>query len=260
MVLGWLVSFGSAASAAPPVARADSLDGSGCAPLKQVASEQPRVAADVRTTLAVHGAVVRWDPVAGPIRVWVQPRAVSTVNWDQPSAEWRAAVLSAARAWRGIVPGLDFRSVRDSADADVVVSWADPHSLSGNASPGLAAGTAGRTVLFDTRGRARGAHVRLALAAPTGALYGIGDVRAVARHEFGHVLGLAHHAAATSVMAARMRVDRLQAGDRDALRLLYTLPVGERCQASRPAPAARAADRETARSPAAETSARVRAG
>jgi predicted Zn-dependent protease len=51
----------------------------------------------------------------------------------------------------------------------------------------------------------------------------------VVRHEFGHVLGLAHHAAPGSVMAPVVRATRLAPGDRDALRLLYRLPPGARC-------------------------------
>ena len=80
-----------------------------------------------------------------------------------------------------------------------------------------------------TDGRALGAHVRLAVFAPGGERYSIDDVRAVARHELGHALGLAHHAAPTSVMAPLVRAEQLTDEDRATLRALYALPIGARC-------------------------------
>jgi predicted Zn-dependent protease len=226
--LGWLFLLSPALGVgATP---GDSTAAARCAPLREAAVRRPALAADVQSTLALHGAAVRWEPTAGPIRVWVQPRPAFTVGWDHPAAEWRGAVLAAAGSWHRIVDGLEFRPVRDSASADVVVTWAAPSSLADPRGSELAAGTVGRTALRDEYGRARAAHVRLAFADPGGSLYSVSDVRAVARHEFGHVLGLAHHAAANSAMAPVIRVDRLHAGDRDALRLLYALPAGARCQ------------------------------
>ena len=233
LLLGLLTSVATLATTAAPIARTDSVVAAACPALVQAAQEQPGVAGDVRTALAAHGVVVRWEPTAGPIRLWVQPRMGPTVDWDRPPAAWRDAVLSATRAWSGIVPGLEFRAVNDSAGADVVVAWADAQSLSMSTSPGLASGTAGRTELFDSGGRATTAHVKLALTSVDGAAFEIADVRTVARHELGHVLGLAHHAAAKSVMAPRVQSDRLQPGDEAALRLLYSLPVGARCDVTR---------------------------
>ena len=232
LLLGLLTSVATLATTAAPIARVDSV-AAACPALAQASLEQPGVADDVRAALAAHGMVVRWEPSAGPIRVWVQPRTTTTVDWDRPPAAWRDAVLSAARAWRGIVPGLEFRAVTDSAGADVVVTWVDARSLATSTSPGLASGTAGRTELFDTGGRATTAHVRLALTSADGASFDVADVRTVARHELGHVLGLAHHGAAKSVMAPRVQSDRLQPGDEAALRLLYAMPVGARCNATR---------------------------
>jgi hypothetical protein len=233
LLLGLLTSVATLATAAAPIAREDSLAAGACPALAQVALEQPAVAGDVRAALAVHGAVVRWDLAAGPIRLWVQPRVGPIVDWNRSPAAWTDAVLSAARSWRGIVPGLEFRAERDSAAADVIVTWVDERSLSGSASPGLSSGTAGRTELTDTNGRATTARVRLALGSADGATYDVADIRAVARHELGHVMGLAHHAASKSVMAARVQADRLHPGDAAALRVLYALPMGARCDATR---------------------------
>lgn len=222
------------AIAVAPVPRVDTLASAACPVLAQAGYEQPSVAGDVHAALAVHGAVVRWDPAAGPIRLWVQPRVAPIVDWNRSPAVWTDAVLSAARSWRGIVPGLEFRAERDSAAADVVVTWVDERSLSGSASPGLSSGTAGRTELMNADGRATKARVRLALTSADGATYDVADVRAVARHELGHVVGLAHHAARASVMAARVQADRLHPGDSAALRVLYALPMGARCEGTQP--------------------------
>jgi hypothetical protein len=232
-LLAWLVSLGSLTTTTAPAARVDSVAAAACDALARAAHEQPAVAGDVRAALEAHGAVVRWDPAAGPVRVWVQPRRGPTVDWDNPPASWRDAVLDAALAWRGIVPGLELRVARDSAGADVVVTWVDAHQLASGVSKGLRSGTAGRTELRDSAGRATAAHVSLAVTSAEGIPLEAVDVRAVARHEFGHVLGLAHHAAAKSVMASRVQTERLTAGDEAALRLLYALPMGARCEVTR---------------------------
>lgn len=237
LVVGWLLSLGTLA----PLPTPDSSAVAACAAFARASIETPTVAADVRATLVLHGAVVRWEPTHGPVRIWVQSRPMASVTWDHPASEWRSAVLDAAGAWRGTVPDLEFQPVRDSADADVVVTWEGSLSLAGTGASGLSWRTAGRTVLAAAEnGGARAAHVRLAMVAPTGEAYEVSDVRAVARHELGHALGLAHHAAARSVMAALIRVDRLDAGDRAALRLLYALPAGARCAEAVAPPASQA--------------------
>jgi hypothetical protein len=203
-------------------------DAAACAPLARLAATAPATAADVWEALRVHNGAVRWDVARGPVRLWVQPRDVATTTHDRPDALWRAAVVDAAGDWRGVVPGLAFAPVRDSSAADVVVTWAG--RLGDDAGDALAMQSAGRTTLVPaTDGRAVAAQVQLAVAAPTGQRYTVDDVRAVARHELGHVLGLAHHAAPRSVMAPLVTAERLDVTDREALRVLYALPVGARC-------------------------------
>lgn len=186
-------------------------------------------AADLRAALEAHGGVVRWDVVRGPVRLWVQRRPDFAADVSISAAQWRLAVSSATDAWRDVVPQLAFALEPDSVRADVIVTWV--RDLADTLSWGeLAFRAAGRTTLVPGQdGRALLAHVRLAVFAPGAVRYSLEDVRAVARHELGHVLGLAHHAAPSSVMAPLVRAERLTDEDRATLRALYSLPIGARC-------------------------------
>ena len=187
------------------------------------------VADDLRAALRAHGGAVRWDLGRGPVRVWVQRRPAVAADVSVTGAEWRRAIAVAADAWRDVVPGLAFAVEHDSARADVIVTW-ERDLASAPADGDLSFRTAGRTTLVPSAdGRALAARVRLAVFAPGGERYSIDDVRAVARHELGHALGLAHHAAPTSVMAPLVRAEQLTDEDRATLRALYALPIGARC-------------------------------
>ena len=196
----------------------------------------PAVANDLRAALDAHGGAVRWDLGRGPVRLWVQRRPDVAADVSVTSAEWRRAISAAADAWRDVVPRLAFALEPDSARADVIVTWARDLE-SAPAAGDLAFRTAGRTTLVPGNdGRALAAHVRLAVFAPGDVRYSVEDVRAVARHELGHALGLAHHAAPTSVMAPLVRAEQLTDEDRATLRALYALPIGARCSLSSPTP------------------------
>lgn len=223
-------TLASFAPAQPDTARAADRVGA-CAAAQQLS---PTVAADLRAALDAHGGVVRWDPARGPIRLWVQRRPAFAADVTVTGVEWRRTIVAAAESWRGVVPGLAFAIAEDSARADVIVTW-DRDLENVPAGSELAFGAAGRTTLVPADdGRALASHVRLAVFGPRAARYTVEDVRAVARHELGHALGLAHHAAPSSVMAPLVRAERLTDDDREALRALYALPIGARCAASPP--------------------------
>jgi len=196
----------------------------------------PAVSNDLRAALDAHGGAVRWDLGRGPVRLWAQRRPDMAADVSVTGAEWRRVLSAAADAWRGVVPGLEFALEPDSTRADVIITW--ERDLEGAPAVGeLAFRTAGRTTLVPGNdGRALAAHVRLAVFAPGGVRYSVEDVRAVARHELGHALGLAHHAAPTSVMAPLVRAEQLTDEDRATLRALYALPIGARCPLLSPTP------------------------
>ena len=198
---------------------------------------------DVAAALAAHHGAVRWVADGQPVRVWIERRPADGASLSHGEREWRDAVVAAATAWTGVVPGLRVTIVRDSAAADVHVRWAPalPASPIGDPSAGslaadgatgtaLAPFTAGRTTLVpDAAGRAVRADVVLAAGSLDGAPYLPRDVHAIAQHEMGHVLGLAHHRSPRSVMSQLIAVDRLADEDRAVLRALYALPVGAPC-------------------------------
>ena len=221
----------AAATMLSPVgARPDTTPGANRAAVCAIAvALSDSVAANLAAALDVHGGVVRWDLSRGPIRVWVQRRPDFAADVAVTPAEWKRTVFAATDAWRDVVPGLAFAQESDSARADVVVTW--EHDLeNAPAASELAFLTAGRTTLVPgDDGRALLAHVRLAVYAPGGVRHSLDDVRAVARHELGHALGLAHHRAPASVMAPLVGTERLTPDDRSTLRALYSLPIGARC-------------------------------
>jgi predicted Zn-dependent protease len=51
-------------------------------------------------------------------------------------------------------------------------------------------------------------------------------VRAIARHEVGHLIGLDHTEDESNIMSARVRVTDMSEADRATARLVYQLPPG----------------------------------
>jgi hypothetical protein len=140
-------------------------------------------------------ALTRWPdrPAGRPLAVYVGTGDGLT-GWRP---EYVRQVAAAFAAWgRAGVP-MQFRLVDDSSRADVRVRWIDR----------FAEPISGRTVWSrDDRWWMIDANVTLALHHSDGAPLDADQVRAIALHEVGHLLGLDHTADAANVMAPRVRV------------------------------------------------------
>jgi hypothetical protein len=159
-------------------------------------------------------SLARWpERLTRPLRVWVD-EAVMLEGW---SGDFPGAVRDAFLTWSetGIPVRFDF--VRDSTRADIHVRFTDR----------LPNGISGKTVWSrDARWWLVSSDIQLALVHPSGGTVTAGQMRAIALHEVGHLLGLDHTEGQEHIMAARVRVRDLSEEDRATVRLLYAMPAG----------------------------------
>jgi hypothetical protein len=159
-------------------------------------------------------ALARWpDRLTQPVRVWVGS-SPTIEGWDESYPE---RVRDAFDQWANLGIPVKFTFVRDSADADVHVSWIDHFD-----SP-----ISGKTIWArDSKWWIVTANITLALHHNAGELLDQKAIHAIALHEVGHLLGLDHTADTTNIMTARVRVRDLSEADRATMKLLYSLPPG----------------------------------
>ncbi|GJG85627.1 hypothetical protein tb265_08080 [Gemmatimonadetes bacterium T265] len=159
-------------------------------------------------------AVVRWpDRVERPLTVWVGA-APGVADW-RPA--YLARVVDAFAEWTRVGVPVRFRFVHDSSAAEVHVGWTDRFREP----------ISGRTVWSrDENWWMTDANITIALHHNDGNPLDEEQVRAIALHEVGHLLGLDHTNDPTSVMAARVRVRGLSAADQATARLIYAVPAG----------------------------------
>lgn len=164
----------------------------------------------------------RWPERAEPLRVWIQPS--SEVDGWQPG--YVSDVRSAFQEWETLGLPLHFRFVDDSAQGEVHVLWratlADGHVRLDARSQRI--GVTRRTA--DSNGWIVAASIEIAL-------HGGGNeplpeevVRATARHEVGHLIGLTHSRQPTDLMYPLAKALDFSARDRATAQLLYELPPG----------------------------------
>lgn len=155
----------------------------------------------------------RWpDRRLDPMRVWIQPSTNVAYQSD-----YARAVEAAFNDWAGIGLPFVFTFVRDSARAEVHVTWVE--KFDGRMT--------GRTMWrHDQHGWIASGSIELALYLPDGRPVNVDGVRAIALHEVGHLIGLDHPSDETSVMAAQVFVTRMNEADRRSARLVYDLPPG----------------------------------
>src|SRR5690606_32811771 len=128
-----------------------------------------------------------------------------------------ALVRDAFTAWTDAGVPIALTFTPDSARAEIHVTWVDRFESQ----------MTGRTRwAHDQHGWIVGGNIQLAIHQPDGPRVDPDAVRAIARHEVGHLLGLDHTADAANIMAARITVPELSEADRATARLVYQLPPG----------------------------------
>ena len=155
----------------------------------------------------------RWDDRQGsPVRVWFAPTFAANF---QPA--FIDAVRRAVGFWTSAGVPVAFDLNADSADAEVVVRWKPQFEIE----------RSGQTDLqWDQNGRIQSATVTLATFDPKGRAMDVDDVRVVAEHEIGHVLGLDHSRDSTDLMFPTAKVRELSDRDVRTVLLLYQLTPG----------------------------------
>lgn len=159
-------------------------------------------------------ALARWpDRTTRPLRVWVQ-EAEQLEPW---TPEFLPSVRDAFDTWVQSGIPVRFTFVVDSASADVRVTFV----------AGFANGISGRTVWSrDASYWMVSSDIQLAVSDPTGNVFTPPQMRAIALHEVGHLLGLDHATGTDDIMSPRIRVRELSERDRQTVRLIYSLPAG----------------------------------
>jgi predicted Zn-dependent protease len=146
--------------------------------------------------------------------VWVQYRP-DLEDWD---VEYIEAVSDAFMAWDAVeLPGLRFRMVSDSAQADIHVTWIAKFNEQ----------ISGRTRWSrDENWWIVSAGIQLAIHHQQGDRLDQSAMKAMALHEVGHLLGLDHTSNSGSIMAPRVRIRDLAPIDIKTARGLYSVAAG----------------------------------
>jgi hypothetical protein len=160
-------------------------------------------------------ALARWpDRVERPLRVWIS-NGKNIAGWQ---AGFENEVRIAFNTWGTVGIPVSFELAPDSAHADVHVKWIDRFSEP----------ISGKTVWSrDDSWWIVDGDITIALHHRDGDPLDAPQVRAIALHEIGHLLGLDHTSDATNIMAPRVRVRELSSADQATIRLIYSVPAGK---------------------------------
>jgi Matrixin len=155
----------------------------------------------------------RWDNrQTSPIRVWFAPTHAANF---QPA--FLDAIKTAFGLWTsaGVPVRFDFNG--DSTNAEVTIKWRIQFEIE----------RTGQTdVTWDENGRIQAATITIATFDPKGRPMEADDIRVVATHEVGHLLGLDHSKDSTDIMFPTAKVRDLSDRDVRTVLLLYQLTPG----------------------------------
>jgi hypothetical protein len=155
----------------------------------------------------------RWDGrVSSPVRVLLAPSR--TANFQLAFLD---QVRAAAQRWVEAGVPVRFNFDADSSSAEVRFQWRIQFEGEKSGETNL---------LWDDEGKLTGGTVTLATFDPKGQPLGPDDVRVIALHEIGHLLGLDHSKDPGDIMYAQPKVRDLSPHDIATVQLLYDLAPG----------------------------------
>lgn len=155
----------------------------------------------------------RWENrTTNPIRVWFAPTYAANFK-----PEFLDAIRRAFAEWTSAGVPVRFDFGGDSTNAEVTVKWRIQFEIE----------RTGQTdVTWDENGNIQSAVITLATFDPKGRPMESDDIRVVAVHEVGHLLGLDHSKDSTDIMFPTAKVRALSDRDVRTVILLYQLTPG----------------------------------
>ncbi|HEV2670793.1 MAG TPA: matrixin family metalloprotease [Gemmatimonadales bacterium] len=155
----------------------------------------------------------RWENrTTNPIRVYFAPTYAANFK-----PEFLSAIKTAFGQWTSVGVPVRFDFGADSTNAEVTVKWRIQFEIE----------RTGQTdVTWDENGYIQSAIVTLSTFDPKGRPMEADDIRVVAIHEVGHLLGLDHSKDSTDIMFPTAKVRDLSDRDVRTVLLLYQLTPG----------------------------------
>jgi len=180
---------------------------------RRIRSSAPLAYLDYIVAQSSDSMLHRWDDrIAWPVRVYL---AQDTVTNFQPA--FLDAIRTAFQRWEQAGVPVRFALATDSAGAEVRFAWQLQFDIE----------RTGETDLeWDRDGHLRAGVVTIATLDPRGQPLAPDDVRVVALHEIGHLIGLDHSPDSTDLMFAKTVVRDLSERDIRTALLLYDLAPG----------------------------------